>query len=294
VAEEEIREVGVQSGVAYICTFTLATEDNELVIKASIIDVETAHITNSKTVVCLDRTNRDDIIKKCESLPYSLLGISHTGGTTTSSGGGKQTETASPNTTDKGVVINGVRWATRNVGAHGQFVAKPEEFGGYYQWGRKGDGHEKPTSKTTTTLSTTNTPTHGNFIKNDNDPYDWRTPQNDNLWGATKTANDPCPCGWRVPTGAELASLVNSTTSWGDLNGTNGRFFGSGENTIFLPAAGYRNVFIGLLLSAGTHGDYWSSTPDYISVYYLYFDSGTVNPYNLCRVYGFSVRCVAE
>ena len=33
------------------------------------------------------------------------------------------------------VLINGVRWATRNLGAPGQFVSNPEDIGLYYQWG---------------------------------------------------------------------------------------------------------------------------------------------------------------
>ena len=37
-------------------------------------------------------------------------------------------------TTDPGVVINGVRWATRNVGASGTFVSRAEDFGNYFTW----------------------------------------------------------------------------------------------------------------------------------------------------------------
>ena len=33
-----------------------------------------------------------------------------------------------------GVVINGVRWATRNVGEKGTFVSSPEQYGKYYTW----------------------------------------------------------------------------------------------------------------------------------------------------------------
>ena len=47
---------------------------------------------------------------------------------------------------EKGV-INGVKWATCNVDAHGKFAATPESYGMLYQWGRKGDGHEKRTSQ---------------------------------------------------------------------------------------------------------------------------------------------------
>jgi len=129
---------------------------------------------------------------------------------------------------EEGVVINGIKWATRNVASHGKFVANPEDFGRYYQWGRKGDGHEQPTSGTTTTLSSTDDPGHSNFILTENYPYDWRVPQNDALWNAgsetspVKAANDPCPAGWRVPTYIELLSLETVTKEWNNLNGVDG------------------------------------------------------------------------
>ena len=37
-------------------------------------------------------------------------------------------------TTDEGVVINGVKWATRNVGSTGTFVTNPQDYGEYYTW----------------------------------------------------------------------------------------------------------------------------------------------------------------
>jgi len=38
---------------------------------------------------------------------------------------------------ETGVVINGVKWATRNVDKPGTFVANPEDFGMLYQWNRR-------------------------------------------------------------------------------------------------------------------------------------------------------------
>jgi len=35
---------------------------------------------------------------------------------------------------EQGVVINGVTWATRNVGAHGNFVTSAENYGEFYTW----------------------------------------------------------------------------------------------------------------------------------------------------------------
>jgi len=42
-----------------------------------------------------------------------------------------------PLTYDEGVVINGVKWATRNVAAPGTFAANPQDAGMFYQWNRK-------------------------------------------------------------------------------------------------------------------------------------------------------------
>ena len=49
-------------------------------------------------------------------------------------------------TVETGIVINGVKWATRNLVSHGKFVEKPEDYGALFQWGRKGNGHEQRTS----------------------------------------------------------------------------------------------------------------------------------------------------
>ena len=49
----------------------------------------------------------------------------------------KVTITEDPLISDAGVVINGVKWATRNVGEPGKFVANIEDAGMLYQWNRK-------------------------------------------------------------------------------------------------------------------------------------------------------------
>jgi len=202
--------------------------------------------------------------------------------------------------TGESVVINGVRWATRNLDTGGQFVANPEDYGALFQWGRRADGHENRTSGTTTTLSDTDTPAHGDFILVSEPPHDWRNPQNDNLWGATKTANDPSPAGWRVPTIEELRSLTdtdNVTHEWTTENGVNGYLCTDKATgaSLFLPAAGYRYYSNGPLNGAGSYGYYWSSTPNGSNAYTLYFFDGYFGVhYNLNRASGFSVRCVAE
>jgi len=216
------------------------------------------------------------------------------------------------------VEINGVKWAKYNLASHGKFVEKPEDFGALFQWGRIGDGHEQrsspkyPTNNNSWENGAVNgteldangqiEKTHeayGKFIKHRELPRDWRSPGDDALWNrgteATpiKTANDPCPTGWRVPTRKELQSLIESGNEWkDDFNGVSGCIFGNATNYIFLPEASYRNNVGGEVF--GWHGYYWSS-----SVYGWY--SYCLNLYGWDmeisieeRGKGFSVRCVAE
>jgi len=44
---------------------------------------------------------------------------------------------ADNSTFDEGVIINGIKWATRNVDKPGTFAAKPEDAGMFYQWNRR-------------------------------------------------------------------------------------------------------------------------------------------------------------
>jgi len=221
---------------------------------------------------------------------------------------------------EQGIVINGIKWATRNLAAHGKFVEKPDDYGALFQWGRKGDGHEQRTSPNYPTNDDSEengvvsgagfdangqiVRTHaayGKFIKQNEEPYDWRAPQNDALWNSgsaispVKTPNDPCPAGWRVPTTRELGSLNYYNSEWGKLNGVNGRYFGDGEEKLFLPAAGGRSFGNGGVNCTGNYGHYWSSLDEYgIVADNLWFGERTFSVYHAHSAHGFSVRCVAE
>jgi uncharacterized protein (TIGR02145 family) len=112
--------------------------------------------------------------------------------------------------------------------------------------------------------------------------------------GATWTAN-VCPAGYRVPTEAEAQSLIASGSKWITQNGINGRLFGSGDNTIFLPAPGNRGNNSGALYYSGTSGMYWSSTSDGGSnAYYFRFNDDFADTNSLSRANGYSVRCVTD
>ena len=101
------------------------------------------------------------------------------------------------------VTINGKLWAAANLGA--TVIAtnagtNSNMFGFYYQWGRGSDGHQLSSSTTTSTIATSSIPGNSNFITNNSNPYDWRTPQDPNLWQGLDGQNNPCPSGYRLPT----------------------------------------------------------------------------------------------
>ena len=180
---------------------------------------------------------------------------------------------ASSPTEDVGVMIGGIRWATRNVDAPGTFAARPEDPGMLYQWNRRvGWSSADP------------------IIGSDGSTWSSGRP------GGTEWTrdNDPCPPGWRVPTVEELTALHNAGSEWRMQNEVRGRFFGTAPNRIFLPAVGLRN-HNGALNLVGAIGYYWSSSEAGEGLAFFLRNVSTftgIADYNRAR--GFSVRCVAE
>jgi uncharacterized protein (TIGR02145 family) len=182
----------------------------------------------------------------------------------------------------------GKTWMDRNLGATQAATSSTDAaaYGDLYQWGRKADGHQCRNSGTTSTLSTTDQPNHGNFILAPNSPYDWRSPQNDNLWQGVNGLNNPCPSGYRIPTNAELDA---ERSSWSQNNST-----GAFNSPIKLPLSGYRYNADGSLYYVGSSGHYWSSSVNGTFAWYLYFYSGNAYMSYDYRAYGFSVRCLKD
>ena len=143
--------------------------------------------------------------------------------------------------TEQGVVINGVRWATRNVDAPGTFVENPEDAGMFYQWNRR---RAWAATGNVTGWDTTNF--QEEYWEAGTDLYEeiWQWHSN----------NDPCPHGWRLPTPFQLQSLYNATHRWGSLSNVEGVFFGTYPNYIFLPAVGRRNRYGELQGAQGAQG----------------------------------------
>lgn len=167
-----------------------------------------------------------------------------------------------------GIVIDGIRWATRNVDTPGTFAQSPESTGMFFQWNR-----QKGWAAT------------GNIAN-----WDTSIPAG-TVWEA---GNNPCPDGWRLPTEAEWRSLLDVGGVWRVRGGVGGRLFGTVPYQIFLPAAGFRSFGTGVLGDVGVRGNYWSSAQhDEFRARHLSFNNSGEGIENLYRLNGFSVRCVA-
>jgi uncharacterized protein (TIGR02145 family) len=180
-------------------------------------------------------------------------------------------------------------WMDRNLGATQVATSSTDAaaYGDTYQWGRGADGHQVRTSPTTTSLSSSDQPGNGNFIVLIGSPYDWRSPQNPNLWQGVNGVNNPCPTGFRLPTDTEWEAERNS---WSSKNST-----GAFASPLKLTIAGYRNFSDGSFLIVGIQGYYWSSTirNTFSSSLSIKATTASLEFFDL-RAYGNSVRCIKD
>ena len=165
------------------------------------------------------------------------------------------------------------------------FTPSREINGGYWYWGRSAEAAAGPTA----------TDPNSGAVSG------WNTTgaANGSWADGSKTGNDPCPTGYRVPTKAQWDGVIanNTKTNVGTFSNsfTN---YGAGVkfgDELMLPAAGDRSALNGALGNRGVSGNYWSSKESGSSnAWYLYFGSSNVNTDYDTRYYGKSVRCVAE
>jgi uncharacterized protein (TIGR02145 family) len=176
----------------------------------------------------------------------------------------------------------------RNLGASQVATSSTDAaaYGDLYQWGRRSDGHQCRTSATTTTLSSVDQPANGNFILASNTPFDWRSPQNNNLWQGINGTNNPCPTGYRLPTETEIDA---ERLSW-SANTSVGAY----ASPLKLPVAGFRNYGDSSLYYVGTSGYYWSSTVSGTYSRFLGFNSSDTYVSYGGRANGISVRCLKD
>jgi uncharacterized protein (TIGR02145 family) len=183
--------------------------------------------------------------------------------------------------------VTGKTWMDRNLGASQVATSSTDEnaYGDLYQWGRRTDGHQCRNSDTTPTLSNSDQPAHDDFILA-NVPFDWRSPQNANLWQGVNGVNNPCPSGYRLPTEMEFN---NERLSWSSNNAA-----GALASPLKLPLAGLRSYSTGWLEGVGTVSYYWSSTVNGTDSRYLHFSSSNAFMNTERRAYGMSVRCIKD
>ena len=181
--------------------------------------------------------------------------------------------------------ITGKIWMDRNLGATQVATSSTDQnaYGDLYQWGRRADGHQCRTSPTTATLSSVDQPANGNFITSSG-TYDWRSPQNANLWQGVNGVNNPCPSGYRLPTNTELN---NERLSWSSNNGA-----GAFASLLKWTLAGRRDGSNGSFINVGTIGYFWGSTVMWESSIHLGFSSGGAAVSSDYRANGFTVRCL--
>ena len=179
------------------------------------------------------------------------------------------------------------------VASTNPYTPRWELNGNYYQWGRAVVAASGPSGSSSTQA-------------NSGVVASWNTASAPNgAWtNASKTANDPCPTGFRVPTLAQWQAVLNTSLNptrslvgaWTDSNTYygSGLRIGSGSVGLFLPAAGIRDELDGRLNYRGSDGNYWSSTENGTSANYMYFTSDGPNTNFNPRRLGMSVRCIAE
>ena len=197
----------------------------------------------------------------------------------------------------RGIEIDGVVWAPVNCG----FKAASETDKGYpygklYQWGRRfGQGFTLEYDATEPVMEPQWTGANGEedplslylFDPSDTSIWDWISSSDPKYWNAgteespVKTEYDPCPSGWRVPTGSELTALLNGHKNNAKYNGQGGCYFSGSkatsqtEDKIFLPATGCYDVAVSspghYILAVDPSRDskcfYWSSLSG-LSLYY--------------------------
>ncbi|MDE5509582.1 fibrobacter succinogenes major paralogous domain-containing protein [Elizabethkingia meningoseptica] len=174
------------------------------------------------------------------------------------------------------------------------FAASAAIHGAKYQWGAKTNEAGRYVSQS---VDQSNSGTIAG----------WNTAGKPNgSWSdASKTANDPCPPGYRVPTRAQWQAVIDNNNnvervgSWANdkTNYTTALYFRNPSNvrTLMLPAAGFRNFAGGSLINRGDYGFYWSSSEaTFGATNFLLFYSSSVAVYDYNRASGLSVRCVAE
>lgn len=172
-------------------------------------------------------------------------------------------------------------WSSVNFGAE-----TPEEFGSYFAWGELDPKTEYSWAEYIVPL------------------LSWCGTDKDPLKGVADikgTANDVIKAkwgeGWRMPTNAEVALIVdNLDWEWTSSEGVYGYKVSNPDTgkSIFLPVAGYYDATV--LAAPGAKGRYWTSTAgeEVYAAWSLDFEYGSVTLDQHSRNLGFVIRPVLD
>lgn len=201
--------------------------------------------------------------------------------------------------TDEVYSPTGKVWMDRNLGASQVATSSTDAlaYGDLYQWGRTSDGHEDRLSSTAPGPVPSGSEGSDFITNSTSDPTasDWLTPLDVTRWNSgtegtpVKTAHDPCPSGYRIPTKTEFD---NEILTWPNPGSNPGAY---NESPLQLTLTGYR-AKNGVVGAEGQSGGYWTST-NFAAISTSYHLSiGTISPAvgATTNVQGRSVRCIKE
>ena len=276
-------------------TLTLYVDDSEQ-LKATVYpnNATVISVTWSSDNTYVATVDEDGIVSAIAPGTATIISTTNDGGLTASCTVTVKIDLSMPATVeavDLGLP-SGLKWATMNIGA-----IKPEDYGEYFAWGETEPKSNYDWSTYKWCIGDYNKLTKyctNSSYWDSTEPMDNRTtldPEDDAAranWGGN----------WRMPTDAEWTELrENCTLIWTTQNGVNGRLVTSkaNNNSIFLPAAGYR--YESDLYNAGPYGYYWTSslgTSFTYNAWNVVFYSNAVSEGGNGRYYGRSVRPITE
>ena len=245
-----------------------------------------------------------------------------------------------PSTTSQTLMGKSSAMMDRNLGALSSSPSNKLTNGLFYQWGRKdpfpgavesyvsnpsgaqfmkttkGENITVVSSESVSATSAYAVAHPDSYISTTKNNGDWLATPDHTLWAQTKTVNDPCPAGWKIP----AASVLNSNNehvvaqeAWsvdedGKLkprrvaDGTYGVYLNlstDGSEYAWYPNNGYIST-AGKLLMVGQFSCYWSSSVNSLATFAMEMSQvGTKLTYNgrqygKVRGEGHSVRCIKD